>query len=216
MSSPSKSSRWWWLWRPVSLFSLSRATQNWAPISSSSRVPMWRPWKGQVHARWIHWTALTLPQSNMSMNATMSQQMNKDTHTHKKNFHTIQRGPGRPEYVVIKKKKNWKSRISAVIEWVRHLHEKRQDISGEKRKCGNGTLAPPGGNFKIYSCITSINILRKVMISCQSGITMFLCTVHITHLLYICPGHTRRACSPWCSCVVLQSLSTQQHELLTL
>lgn len=55
MMSLSKSSRWWWLWRPVSLFSLSRATQNWAPISSSSWVPMWRPWKGQVHAHWIHW-----------------------------------------------------------------------------------------------------------------------------------------------------------------
>lgn len=43
--SLSKSRRCWWLRSPVSLFSLSRATQNWAPISSSSLVPIWRPWR---------------------------------------------------------------------------------------------------------------------------------------------------------------------------
>lgn len=51
MMSPSKSSRCWWLWSPVSLFSLSRATQNWAPISSSSLVLIWRPWRrGRCHS----------------------------------------------------------------------------------------------------------------------------------------------------------------------
>lgn len=45
MISLSRSSRCWWLRSPVSLFSLSRATQNWAPISSSSLVPIWRPWR---------------------------------------------------------------------------------------------------------------------------------------------------------------------------
>lgn len=48
IKSPSKSSRCWWLWSPVSLFSRSRATQNWAPISSSSLVPIWRPWGERV------------------------------------------------------------------------------------------------------------------------------------------------------------------------
>ena len=59
MMSPSKSSRCWWLRMLVSRFSLSRATQNWAPISSSSLVPIWSPWREHAHQRELNTNIFT-------------------------------------------------------------------------------------------------------------------------------------------------------------
>lgn len=63
-----------------------------------------------------------------------------------------------------------------------------------------------------FCSLSAVVLVTRYLLNIQNITDLFVCkNSHPSPC--ICPGHSRTACSPWCNCAALRSLSTPPHAL---